>query len=39
MMFVCYKCYISIELTFPNELMLIKQVHQKGMTFVIIGIS
>ena len=29
-MFVYYKCYILIELAFPKELMLIKQVHQKG---------
>ena len=25
--FVYYKCYVSIELTFPKERMLIKQVH------------
>ena len=28
-----------IELTFPKELMLMKQVHQNSMIFVIIGIS
>ena len=32
-MFVYYKCYISIEL------MLIKQVYQKSVIFVTIGIS
>ena len=38
-MFVYYKCYILIELTFIlKELMVIKQVHQKGVIFVIIGI-
>ena len=30
-MFVYYKCYISIELTFLKELMLIKQVYQKSV--------
>ena len=29
-MFAYYKCYNMIELTLPKELMLIKQVHQKG---------
>ena len=38
-MFVYYKCYVSIELTFPKELILIKQVHQKSVIFVTIGIS
>ena len=38
-MFVYYKCYISIELTFLKELMLIKQVHQKSVIFVTVGIS
>ena len=38
-MFIYYKCYVSIELTFPKELILIKQVHQKSMIFVTIGIS
>ena len=38
-MFVYYKCYIMIELTFLKELMLIKQVHQMSVTFVTIGIS
>ena len=28
-----------IEMTFLEELMLIKQVHQKSVMFVIIGIS
>ena len=28
-MFLYYKCYISIELTFLNELMLRKQVYPK----------
>ena len=37
-MSVCYKCYISIELKFLDELMLIKQVHQKNVTFVTIDI-
>ena len=38
-MFVYYKCYIIIELTFLKELMLIKQVHQMSVTFVTISIS
>ena len=38
-MFAYYKCYNMIELTLPKELMLIKQVHQKGVMFVTIGIS
>ena len=38
-MFVFYKWYISIELTFLNELISIKQVHQKSVIFVTIGIS
>ena len=38
-MFVYYKGYISIKLTFLKELMLIKQVHQKNVIFVTIGIS
>ena len=39
-MFACYKCdIIVIELTFLKELMLIKQVHQKSVIFVNIGIS
>ena len=33
------KCYIKIELTFLKELMLIKQVHQKSVIFVTVGIS
>ena len=28
-MFVYYKCYIMIALTFLKELMLMKQMHQK----------
>ena len=35
---VYYKCYIMIALTFLKELMLIKQVHQKSLIFVTIGI-
>ena len=38
-MFVYHNCYISIELTFLKELMLIKQEHQNSMIFVTIGIS
>ena len=38
-MFVYYKCYIMIELTFLKELMLIKQMHQKCVIFVAIGSS
>ena len=34
-----YKWYIMIELTFVKEFMSIKQVHQKSMIFVTIGIS
>ena len=37
-MFVYYKCYISIKLTFLKELMLTKQGHQESATFVTIGI-
>ena len=37
--FVYYKCYISTELTFLKELMLIKQVYEKSEIFVTIGIS
>ena len=37
-MFLYYKCYIRIKLTFLKELMLIKQVHQKSVMFVTIGI-
>ena len=33
------KCYIRIELTFLEELMLIKQAHQKSVIFITIGIS
>ena len=36
MMFVYYKCYISIELMFVKEQMFIKQVHQKSVIFVTI---
>ena len=38
-MFVCYKCYNSIELVSLKELMLMKQVHQKSAIFVTISIS
>ena len=39
-MCVCtkYKCYNTTELIFQKELMLIKQMHQKNVIFVIIGI-
>ena len=33
-----HKCYILIELTFLKEQILIKQVHQKSVIFVTIGI-
>ena len=36
---IYYKWYILIEWTFLKELMLIKQVHQKSVVFVSIGIS
>ena len=38
-MFVYYKCYFSVELTLPKKLMLIKQVHQKNVISVTIGVS
>ena len=38
MKFVYYKCYIYTELTFLNELMLIKQANQKSVMFFTIGI-
>ena len=38
-LWIIYKCYISIKLTFLNELVLIKQVHQKSVIFGTIGIS
>ena len=38
LIFVYYKCYISIELTFLKELMLIRQANQKSAIFVTIGI-
>ena len=38
-MFVYYKCYTLIELTYMNEIMLIKQVHKKSVILVTIGIS
>ena len=38
-MFVSYEGYISIELTSLKELMLIKQVRQKSVIAVTIGIS
>ena len=37
-MFVYYKCYIMIELTFLKKLMLIRQENKKGTIFVAIGI-
>ena len=37
-MFVYYKCYISIEMTFLKELMLIKQANQISAIFATIGI-
>ena len=36
--FVYYKYYILIELTFLKELMLIRQVHQNSVIFATIGI-
>ena len=36
-MFVYYKCYISIELKFLNEFMLIRQANQKSAISVTIG--
>ena len=36
-MFVYYECYVSIELTFLKEFMLIKQVQQKSVIFVTIA--
>ena len=38
-MFVYYKCYVMMELTFLKELMLIKQVHQKHVLSATIDIS
>ena len=38
-MFVYFKYYIMIALTFLKELMLIKQVYQKSAIFVTISIS
>ena len=38
-MFVYCKCYIWIELSFLKEFILIKQVHQKSVIFITIGIS
>ena len=35
-MFVYYKCYIPIEFTFLKELMLTRQVNQRGPLFVVI---
>ena len=37
--FASYKSYITIELTFLKELMLMKQVHQKSVKFDTISIS
>ena len=39
LMFVHYKSYISTELMFLKELMLMKQVHQESVIFFTIGIS
>ena len=36
--YINYKCYILIELTFLEELMLIGQVNQKVATFVTIDV-
>ena len=38
-MFLYYKRYIPIEMTFVKELILIKQGHQNSVIFVNIGIS
>ena len=38
-MFLYYKCYSSIELTFLKELILTKQKHQKSVIIVTIGIK
>ena len=38
-MFVYYKHYISTELVFLKEMKLKKQVYQKSVIFVTIGIS
>ena len=37
-MFLYYKCYILIELTFLKDYVLTKQVHRKSVIFVTIGI-
>ena len=36
-MLVYYKCYISIELTFLKELILIKQANQKNVIYATIS--
>ena len=38
-MYEILKCFIVIELTFLKELVLIRQMHQKGAMVVTIGIS
>ena len=38
-MFKYYKCYIMVEFIFLKEFVLMKQVHQKSVIFVTIGIS
>ena len=38
-MYKILKCFIAIELTFLKELVLIRQMHQKGAMVVTIGIS
>ena len=37
-LWIIQKCYNMIELTFPKELMLIRQANQKSAMFVTIGI-
>ena len=38
-LWIIWKCYIMIELTFLKELMLIKQEHQKSVILLTISIS
>ena len=38
-LFKTWKCFIVIKLAFLEELILIKQIHQKSAMFVTIGIS
>ena len=37
-LFVYYKCYIMIELTFLKKLILIKQMHQNSVIFLIVSL-